>query len=323
MRRELPSPTITSGLEPELAVAAADFGEILQNVRLQTRPGLNLVVGQTGGGKSSLLRGLIGELLPRQNTAAVNRQTVRAPDQRVAYCPSSPWLVNDTIQANIVLGRDAMDEFDAGAYEAAVEAAALQADLFALPDGDQTVLGVRGSTVSGGQRARIALARAVYSGAEVCVLDEPLVSLDVVTAKHCFAHAIGTMRRRGVVVMASSSPAQDWLDEAETVHIVRDGSVESCSGNAMMKEFVPAGTRADDEPELPDNAGLDIARSETKTGKAEAGAPPTVEPRAAIAEYLNACGRQQVVVAVLLGVGAHVLFVSKDIVLGEFSMEES
>lgn len=326
-REELPPPVTTTGLEAELAVTAGDFGEILRDVMLQTRPGFNLVVGPTGGGKSSLLRALIGELPPLQSTTAVNRQSTGSTldAHRVAYCPSSAWLIHDTIQANVVLGRDAADEFDADAYEAAIEAVALEADLFMLPDGDQTVLGVRG-TVSGGQRARIALARAVYSRAEVCVLDEPLVSLDVVTAKHCYEHAIGAMRRRGVVVMASSSPAQEWLMTAETVHIVREGTVEHCDGEAIANEFVPAGTGADDGAEsLSGTAEAD--QSDTKQGKRiegavrlkSGGAPPTVEPRAAIGEYLKACGRTQAVLAALLGVGAHLLFVSKDIVLGLWS----
>lgn len=285
----------------------------------------NLIVGKTGSGKTLLLRALIGEASSHFLPPEVDRLKIGSVKgkQRVAYCPSSAWLVHDTIRANILIGRDPADEFDAPAYKAAVAAVALEADLFALPDGDMTVLGMRGSTVSGGQRARIALARAVYSHAEVYVLDEPLVSLDVATAKHCFQHAIRAMRQRGLVVMASSTPTLEILEQAESIHIVRDGNVVQCEGQAMANEFASAGTGENDSTDSPTN-GMAMwqaaaANESRSSSSATFTARSAIEPRGAIAEYLKACKCEKVVLSVVFSITAHLLFVSKDIVLSMWS----
>ena len=302
---------------------------------MNASPGLNLLLGGTGSGKTALLRALIGELPPLQcasdSTATVIRKCTGSSDsslpldQRVAYCPEYPWLVRDTIQANITIGRAEHEQFDADAYEAAVASVALEADLFALPHGDQTVLGVHGSTISGGQRARVALARAVYSNSKICVLDQPLASVDAATARHCFENAIETMRRRGVVVMATSTLAQEWIDGAETVHICKNGSVErydSHSDQSALQTFVaehstvtaPAAHVPSDKDRkasctLPKNDGSKIGT----------GHIAYAEQSTAIDEYLHACGPTRALGTVVLGVSAHVLLISKDIVLSVWS----
>lgn len=92
----------------------------------------------------------------------------------VAYCSQEPWIFSGTIQENIVLGSD----FDRSRYEHAIESCLLKADLNQFPNGDMTVVGDNGSTLSGGQRARISLARAVYSDADIYLLDDPLSAVD-------------------------------------------------------------------------------------------------------------------------------------------------
>ena len=329
----LPQPLVTAGPEPELAITDGEFGVGLPHVvTLRTSPGLNLVLGPTGGGKTAVLRALIGELPPLQSVADGNAAVIRqcvgstdpfAPlDQRIAYCPETPWLVRDTIQANITIGRGESEEFDADAYEAAIESVSLEADLFALPHGDQTVLGVHGSTVSGGQRARIALARAVYSGARLVVLDHPLAALDVVTAKHCFEHAIGGMRTRGVVVLAASTLAQEWIDSAETVHICRNGGVERCTddegdASTLLQEFVSK-EKPVPGPLLP----TDGVPSTAAAGKVHDRPALTAEQGVAIGEYLRACGRRRPLLAAILAMAAHLLFASKDVVLSAWSDSE-
>ena len=333
---ELATPLITAGPEPELTITAGNFGDgLLQGVTMSASPGLNLLLGGTGSGKTALLRALIGELPPSQfasdSAATVIRKCAGsadpflALDQRVAYCPEHPWLVRDTIQANITIGRAEHEQFDADAYEAAVASVALEADLFALPHGDQTVLGVNGSTISGGQRARVALARAVYSASKICVLDQPLVSLDVATARHCFENAIETMRSRGVVVMATSTLAQEWIDGAETVHICKSGSVERCDSHSdpsalqtFMAEHSIATAPAAHLPADKDHQAPSTLprRDGSKIGT---GHVACAEQSIAIGEYLQACGSTRALGTVALGVSAHILFISKDIVLSVWS----
>ena len=333
---ELPMPLVTAGSEPELTITDGDFGDdLLHGVTMHASQGLNLLLGGTGSGKTAVLHALIGELPPVQadSESAANATVIRkcvgstdpfSPlDKRVAYCAENAWLFRDTIMANITIGRGESEEFDANAYEAAVSSVALDADLLELPEGDQTVLGVNGSTISGGQRARVALARAVYSDAKICVLDQPLVSLDVETAKHCFENAIEILRRRGVVVMATSTLPQEWIDCAETVHICKNGSVERCGSHHDASAFVASPRIATAAPAAPAPSDESCDASSTPPrGNASnigTGIAACAEQSTAINEYLHACGRRRALGAVALGVGAHLLFISKDIVLSAWT----
>ena len=333
---ELQRPLVTAGRMPELALSGFTHELLRGAATLQARPGLSLLVGPTGGGKTSLLRFLIGELPPARaadggNTALI-RQCRGSTDpfiplnQRIALCPESPWLVRGTIRANIVMGR-ASEDFDAERYHAAIEACALAADLREQPLGDLTEVGGGGSTLSGGQRARIALARAVYSGAEIIVLDEPLAGLDVVTAKHCFEHAIGELRARGVVVMACAAPAQQWVDEADTAHLCKDGTVvELRVGDSALQSFVATKASADEPeataPEPEEVRGAPAPSSAETKDHAERVASQTAGRHSAVTDYAKACGAGMAPLALFLAVAAHAIFVGKDIVLSLWSEDE-
>ena len=78
----------------------------------------------------------------------------------IAYAPQSSWVVSNTVRSNIVFGKDYVEE----GYKRVVDACALSHDLTILPQGDKTIVGERGITLSGGQKARVNLARAVYAG---------------------------------------------------------------------------------------------------------------------------------------------------------------
>jgi ABC-type transport system involved in cytochrome bd biosynthesis fused ATPase/permease subunit len=87
----------------------------------------------------------------------------------VAYASQLPWLQHDTIKGNILFGAP----FEQDRYDAVVEACALRADFKQFEAGDQTEIGEKGISLSGGQKARVALARAVYSRAKTVLLDDP------------------------------------------------------------------------------------------------------------------------------------------------------
>jgi ABC-type multidrug transport system fused ATPase/permease subunit len=134
----------------------------LRDIRLELRRGtLTVVVGQVGSGKSALVSALLGEL-------ALCGEASGAPRilGRVAYVAQTAWVQSLTLRDNIIFGLP----FDAARYAAAVEAACLGPDVALLPAGDDTEIGERGITLSGGQRARVALARAVYADADVVIL---------------------------------------------------------------------------------------------------------------------------------------------------------
>ncbi|KAJ2806690.1 hypothetical protein H4S07_003742, partial [Coemansia furcata] len=137
--------------------------DVLKNVSLNINAAeLVAVVGKTGSGKSSLLLALCKELEMTKGAGKVVG--------KIGYMEQSPWIMNDTLRANILFGR----EFDEEYFWKVIHACALIQDLKSWPDSDLTIIGERGINISGGQRARLALARTVYSQADVYILDDPL-----------------------------------------------------------------------------------------------------------------------------------------------------
>jgi len=105
----------------------------------------------------------------------------------IAYASQSPWLFSDgTIQQNILCGLD----YDAQRYKKVIEATALEKDLNLLPHGDQTIVGEKGSTLSGGQKARISLARCIYIEADIYLFDDPFSAVDSDVGSHIKEHVI-------------------------------------------------------------------------------------------------------------------------------------
>ncbi|KAF8307152.1 hypothetical protein DL93DRAFT_151027 [Clavulina sp. PMI_390] len=160
--------------------------------------GLNLVVGPTGAGKTSVLLALLGEMHFIQNEVDSWYHLPR--DGGVAFCPQEAWILNETIKDNIVFGH----AFDEERYTQVLHECALEHDLSIFEAGDKTEVGERGLTLSGGQKARISLARAVYSKAAVLLLDDILAALDVHTAQWIVEKCLrGRLLRGRTVVLVT------------------------------------------------------------------------------------------------------------------------
>ncbi|NXC54100.1 MRP1 protein, partial [Aleadryas rufinucha] len=153
---------------------------ILKNLSVSIPEGsLVAVVGQVGSGKSSFLSAVLGEMEKLEGT--VQRRG------SVAYVSQQAWIQNDSLQENILFGSSLNRPY----YELVLESCALLPDLEQLPNGDQTEIGERGVNISGGQKQRVSLARAVYSNADLYLLDDPLSAVDVHVGKHLFEKLIG------------------------------------------------------------------------------------------------------------------------------------
>ena len=120
------------------------------------------VVGQVGAGKSSLLSALLGDL--EKTTGNINI------GGSIAYVPQQAWIQNTTLRQNILFTSD----YDERYYKKVLESCALEPDLKILSAGDMTEIGEKGINLSGGQKQRVSLARAVYSDADIYLLDDPL-----------------------------------------------------------------------------------------------------------------------------------------------------
>ena len=145
--------------------------DVLRNITLSFPSGLTVVRGKVGAGKSSLL-------LAAMNEMELHGGDLSRPDEPVGYAQQLPWLQSQTIRENIVFHQ----RFDAERYRQVLHACALVPDLAMFPDGDLTKLEEGGVGLSGGQKARVALARAVYSPCRILLLDDPLAALDHDTA---------------------------------------------------------------------------------------------------------------------------------------------
>ncbi|KLO18945.1 P-loop containing nucleoside triphosphate hydrolase protein [Schizopora paradoxa] len=145
---------------------------------------VNIIVGPTGSGKTSILMALLGEMHYKPHGLSSWYKLPRA--QGIAYVPQESWVLNETIRNNILLGSD----YNEGRYKKVLQQCALERDLSLLEAGDLTEVGEKGLTLSGGQKARVTLARALYSPASILLLDDILAALDVHTSKWIVEEAL-------------------------------------------------------------------------------------------------------------------------------------
>ncbi|KAK2953839.1 Multidrug resistance-associated protein [Blattamonas nauphoetae] len=228
-----PSPSLTPHYSPSDPSRA-----VLSSLSVSFPRGSHVVVfGSVGCGKSSLLSALLGELDCSEGAGVVRGS--------VAFLPQTPWLLNATVEENIVFGSD----FDAERYRRVVEKCCLEADLEMLPVGDQTEIGERGMTLSGGQRVRVALARACYSQADVVLLDDPFASVDGNVEERLVRECVGELLVGRTVICTTHHTGLvgdfDWgVELGSDGRIVRQGRPESFTDLAAT-----FGKRRDEEKE--------------------------------------------------------------------------
>ena len=136
------------------------------------------ITGPVGCGKTSLFHNIIGEI--PSTIGNISHQG------RIAYVCQTPWVFSGTIRENILFGK----EYKSEALQRAIDVCSLKEDLASLPSGDMTHVGERGVSLSGGQRARVNLARAVYSDADIYLMDDPLSAVDAKVSNELFERLI-------------------------------------------------------------------------------------------------------------------------------------
>jgi ABC-type multidrug transport system fused ATPase/permease subunit len=211
------------------SVATNEGGKVgsitLKDVSCKIEAGtLVAVVGAVGSGKSSFLSAILGEMEPIHGSKVYVPREERQKGKNgfASYCTQSPWVVNDTLRGNILFGR----EFDEVRYEMVVEACALLDDLAILPAGDMTEIGERGINLSGGQKARVALARAVYSAeSKLLLLDDPLSAVDSHVGQHLFSRALNGEISRGMTRILVTHHVQ-VLSRCDKVIVMDHGRIK-------------------------------------------------------------------------------------------------
>eukprot|EP00210_Caulerpa_lentillifera_P008933 g8524.t1 len=198
---------------------ASTLIQTLTNIGFHVEPGeLVGIAGEVGSGKSSLLCALLNDM-ENLNSNHFIRIT-----GSVSYCAQVPWIMAGTVRDNIVFG----NEFDEQLYDRVISSCALDLDLEQFPFGDQTEIGERGINLSGGQKARIALARAAYCKANVNLLDDPLSAVDPKVGRILFERCIG-----GVDGLMKNSTRllithqKQFLPLCDRIIIMNNGAIES------------------------------------------------------------------------------------------------
>uniref|UniRef100_A0A674F7E0 ATP-binding cassette sub-family C member 10 n=1 Tax=Salmo trutta TaxID=8032 RepID=A0A674F7E0_SALTR len=175
---------------------------------------LVVVVGKVGCGKSSLLAAITGELNRRGGDVYVQGR-----EDGFGLAAQEPWIQHATVRDNILFGKDYNSSF----YQAVVEACALTDDLNILPNGDRTEVGENGVTLSGGQKARLALARAVYMEKDIFLLDDPLAAVDSDVAHHLMERCIMGILRSKTRILCTHRI--EFVDKADVVILMDNGTI--------------------------------------------------------------------------------------------------
>ncbi|KAL6607981.1 hypothetical protein ACP70R_041044 [Stipagrostis hirtigluma subsp. patula] len=170
------------------------------------------ICGPVGSGKSSLLCAIMGEI-PRVSGAGT---TIVGS---MAYVPQSAWIQTGTVQDNVLFGK-AMDKT---LYDEVLQGCALDKDVELWANGDMTMVEERGLNLSGGQKQRIQLARALYSDADIYLLDDPFSAVDAHTGAHLFKECL--MRQMSSKTVIYVTHQLEFLKDADLVLVMKDGRI--------------------------------------------------------------------------------------------------
>ncbi|PNW79862.1 hypothetical protein CHLRE_08g369720v5 [Chlamydomonas reinhardtii] len=235
-----------------------DMAATLSGVCFACAPGELLgVCGATGSGKSTLLAALLGQLQPLQPLGE-QEQLQPLQQQRgdtcgggvevcgsVAYCAQVPWIMaGSSVRENITFGLP----YEEGWYDTVVRACCLHEDLARMAAGDLTELGEGGAGLSGGQKARVALARACYCRPHVALLDDPLSAVDARVGRELFDGVLGPaglMASRCGTTRLLVTHQEQFLPLCDRVLLLRSGRQAALGPWAeveqLRREAAPAG----------------------------------------------------------------------------------
>ncbi|XP_054157544.1 ATP-binding cassette sub-family C member 4-like [Oppia nitens] len=224
-----------------------------------------VIVGPVGSGKSSVLMSILSEI-----PITFGHIKVRG---KVAYASQQPWSFAGTVRDNVLFG----SAYDETKYRNVLHVCALEKDLQLFPNGDQTIIGERGVSLSGGQKARINLARALYYEADIYLLDDPLSAVDSAVSKHIFEKCICGYLKNKVVILATHQ--LQFLKHAHQILVLNDGHTEAVGSYQQLLnsgiEFIKSTNndkkldKTDDYIVMPTSADSDSRkiRSESNVSK--------------------------------------------------------
>ncbi|CAM9767000.1 unnamed protein product, partial [Ectocarpus sp. 12 AP-2014] len=233
--------------------AETNAGDLtLDAIDLRIEPGqLVGVVGPVGSSKSSLLMAMLREITPERTsggagTAAVEGCAGHGHGERncqprvsvlgsLAYASQEPWIQSSTIRENILFGR----AINQKRYDAVVRDCALERDLSLLPSGDQTGIGDRGVNLSGGQKARVGLARMTYAHADTYLMDDPLSAVDPAVGRELFSKVVCGRLKGSTRVLVTHQVHYLRDPEVDQIIVMHHGKI---AGKGSYEELEASGS---------------------------------------------------------------------------------
>lgn len=187
---------------------------------------LVVIDGSLASGKSSILHVILHELELDCGKLIVNGV--------VSYSSQEPWLFDATIRQNIIF----TEKFDTERYHKVIEVCSLERDLKSLPAGDLTIVGESGACLSGGQKTRINLARAIYRTADIYLLDDPLSAVDTAVGKCIFYECIKRFLSDKICILVTNQ--KQFTEECDRIIYICDGKIQfdkMISNNRKIENF--------------------------------------------------------------------------------------
>jgi ABC-type multidrug transport system fused ATPase/permease subunit len=209
---------------PEKIPEVATDGWGVSDVDLEVKQGeLVCIVGETGDGKSSLLAAVTGDMPLKSGTMKV--------EASMAYVPQESWVFNGTVRENVLFGK----EYDEQKYLRALHVSCLRTDIENMDFGDETELGAKGVNMSGGQRQRLSIARAVYADAQLYLLDDCLSALDAHVARDVYERCIlGYLRGQGKTVLFVTN-RMEFVEGADKIVCLEHGRIAAQGDLQLVK----------------------------------------------------------------------------------------
>ena len=202
----------------------------LKNINLEAKSGeLIAIVGSVGCGKSTLLTGIMQELEVVEGNIFTKGSK--------AYVEQEPFIISGTVKENIIFGSD----FNEKLFNEVVEVCCLAEDLDQMQYGAETIIGERGINISGGQKARISLARAVYSDSDIYLLDDPLSAVDPEVASKLFNNCIsGYLKDKWRILVTHQI---QFLKNVDMIYLIEQNQIKM---NGTYSDFSNKGMNFDE-----------------------------------------------------------------------------
>ncbi|KAF9259759.1 hypothetical protein L218DRAFT_873993 [Marasmius fiardii PR-910] len=227
--------TTSSSADSTVRSDTSDHRFELRDVSVMFPEGeLTVVTGPTASGKTALLMAVLGEMTLLSGELVLHKkpQVLRTSSseeererytQTISYASQAPWLRHQTIKENILFGYP----YEPERYRQVVEACALLPDFDVLEDQDETEIGAGGVSLSGGQKARVALARAVYARTQYVLLDDPLSAVDSHTSRYLYENLLCGPLLRGRTVVLVTHHVDLVIPRAHYLVRMLDGRVDT------------------------------------------------------------------------------------------------